>query len=161
MAYCWGRNNYGQMGRGSTSDIESTPTQVPLVPLSQIVAGGNHTCALTSDGTPYCWGRNADYELGDGTKTYRYSPTPVVAGEGYPFGSFGILTAGAFHTCGLTPEGVAWCWGDNVDWQIGDGTYDDRSNPVPVQGGHLFGRPAPTPVSGRGNGAGSGPDSPP
>jgi alpha-tubulin suppressor-like RCC1 family protein len=81
--YCWGRNSYGQLGDGSTSD-SSVPVAVDTggalagKTLTQVSAGMWHTCALDAAGAPYCWGRNASGELGD--DSYSPSAVPVLVG---------------------------------------------------------------------------------
>ena len=42
------------------------------------------------------------------------------------------------HLCGVTPDGEAWCWGDNTMGQLGDGTDQPRTAPVRVTGGLRF-----------------------
>jgi alpha-tubulin suppressor-like RCC1 family protein len=43
-----------------------------------------------------------------------------------------------FHTCGVTTDNVAYCWGDNRDGALGNGTTNDSPTPVPVAGGLFF-----------------------
>lgn len=125
---------------------------------SRIVAVGTgrmFSCALVEDarlnardqGSVYCWGANQHGQVGDGTVTDRAVPTRVVfagvfggsAADANPSRRASeLLVVGDEHACALTPEGAAWCWGDNLNGQIGDGTYTDRSTPVQVQGGHKF-----------------------
>jgi alpha-tubulin suppressor-like RCC1 family protein len=83
----------------------------------QVVAGDQHACALTADGTAYCWGYNRQGQLGDGTNTDRKVPTPVSGTT-----KFTRLAAGRYFTCGLTSAGATWCWGDNSSGQLGNGT---------------------------------------
>ncbi|MEO5842455.1 MAG: RCC1 repeat-containing protein, partial [Acidimicrobiales bacterium] len=82
----------------------------------QVVAGDQHVCALTSDGSAYCWGYNGMGQLGDGTTTDRKVPTPVSGTT-----KFTRLAAGRYFTCGLTSAGATWCWGDNSSGQLGNG----------------------------------------
>ncbi len=126
-AVCWGLNQDGQLGDGSTTS-RSTPAAVAGGhSFAAITAGLRHTCALATDGAAWCWGDNTLGELGDGTNTA--SPTPVaVAGEL----AFASLKAGELSTCGVTSDGAAWCWGDNEYGQLGDGSFASSNVPVKV-----------------------------
>lgn len=74
--YCWGRNDLGQLGIGTTGADQSVPQQIPdLKNVIELVAGGSHTCARTSSGDVWCWGSNASGQLGDGSHSNR--PKPV------------------------------------------------------------------------------------
>ncbi|MFN5933617.1 MAG: RCC1 domain-containing protein, partial [Roseiflexaceae bacterium] len=57
-AYCWGRNYEGQVGNGTVGsagfEIPTAVTMPAGAAFTQISAGGNHTCALTSSGSAYC-----------------------------------------------------------------------------------------------------------
>ena len=148
--YCWGlglRNRLGAPGadrcgytaQGSDTvwmTCAPTPIAVPgVAPFRAIYAGGNHTCALTAAGAAYCWGNDRWGQVGDGggVTGYGLPPSPVAGGR-----NFVSLTAGQIHTCGLTPEGTAYCWGYNNDGELGDGTYANRDAPVAVAGGLTF-----------------------
>jgi alpha-tubulin suppressor-like RCC1 family protein len=130
---CWGLNAEGQLGEGGT--VSYSAAAIPVTGLSSgfigVAAGGNHSCALRSDGEVWCWGANIWGELGDGSFEQRNTPVQAV---GVPAG-ISALSSGAFHTCALTASGAVWCWGDDSHGQLGDG---DAS----------FGGPAPVPVTG-------------
>jgi alpha-tubulin suppressor-like RCC1 family protein len=128
-ASCWGRNNYGQLGDGTTTD-RSAPVQVSGLTsgITQTAAGYYHTCALTDTGSVWCWGENVYGQLGDGTTTDRSTPVQV---SGLTSRIIQIAT-GYLHTCALTDTGSVWCWGHNNSHELGDGTYTDRTIPVQV-----------------------------
>lgn len=125
---CWGRNNYGQVGNGTTTD-QKVPVDV-AASVTAIAAGWGHTCAVTAAGDVKCWGWNGLGQLGDGTTTS--SPTPVAV-NGLA-GKASAITTGYYHTCALTETGGAKCWGDNYYGQLGDGTTTKRPTPVDVSG---------------------------
>ena len=130
-AQCWGRNLYGRLGNGTTTD-----SQVPVAVtglssgVAAIGAGGVHTCALTTAGGAQCWGWNLYGELGDNSTTD--SPVPVAV-SGLGSGVMAI-TAGYGHTCALTTAGGAQCWGWNPYGQLGNNSTTNSSVPVAVSG---------------------------
>jgi alpha-tubulin suppressor-like RCC1 family protein len=75
--WCWGRNEFGQLGDGTTVD-KNTPTQVGTgTNWGSIFAGFDHTCGIKTDGTLWCWGHNNYGQLGDGTTVDKNTPTQV------------------------------------------------------------------------------------
>ena len=133
-AYCWGVNEYGGLGDGTTTD-RLTPVPVAGgISFTSVTVGFRHTCGLTVEGSSYCWGLGHTGQLGDGTTNDRWTPTRVAGGV-----SLTSLSTGGFHTCGLTAEGAAYCWGSNLYGQLGDGTAPiQREAPVAVAGGLSF-----------------------
>lgn len=134
VAYCWGLNDVGQLGRPTDHHeplwgvrVEGERT------FRQITAGQRHSCGLATDGTAYCWGDHNQGQLGtdviDTTGGESHKPVPV-AGEL----SFTRISAGFVHTCGVTENGDAYCWGMNPTGALGDGTQTDRPEPVRVAG---------------------------
>lgn len=78
---CWGRNGDGQVGDGTQSRLVTMPTQISIVPVAPafgISTGYGFTCAPFADGVR-CWGANRYGTLGDGTRTRRLIPGPVVS----------------------------------------------------------------------------------
>jgi alpha-tubulin suppressor-like RCC1 family protein len=133
--YCWGSNDYGQLGSGAGGSGATATHPVAVVTevsFVEVSAGGDHTCGLASDGTVYCWGRNDHGQLGDGSTIDRTRPVPVGGNARFSF-----VDAGGSHTCGLTTGNEAYCWGANNASQLGVGGAS-RNIPVPVSGGHRF-----------------------
>jgi alpha-tubulin suppressor-like RCC1 family protein len=132
LAYCWGHNEWGQLGDGTSTDrVAPTPVAGRLT-FSQVLPGAVHTCGTTTAQVAYCWGYNVFGQLGDGTVAKRLTPTRV-AGDL----KFTHVSAGD-HTCGVTTDAKAYCWGDNFRGKLGDGTTTDRHRPTLVAGGLRF-----------------------
>ncbi|MBI5293750.1 MAG: RCC1 repeat-containing protein, partial [Chloroflexi bacterium] len=135
---CWGKNDYGQSGEGLYGDATMPDFTILLDDLGfgrpanpSIAAGGSppiwgHTCAVTSGGLVYCWGQNASGQLGNGT--FGESTVPVMVQ--LPSWRARQVVAGIDHTCALLENGNVYCWGENQDRQLADGTTTDRSTPV-------------------------------
>jgi alpha-tubulin suppressor-like RCC1 family protein len=133
---CWGRNEYGQLGDGTTVS-KATPVDVTGLTsgVTAISAGGSHTCAVTASGGVKCWGYHGQAILGDGT-TNTHSPTPVdvrVAPGGAALSGVASISASSFHTCAVMSSGGAKCWGTGGLGRLGDGTNTSRSTPVDVR----------------------------
>jgi len=133
VAYCWGSNGYGQIG------IDSTGTTYPAAhavgSYASVVAGGFHTCALTTAGAAFCWGDNAHGQLGNGSLNGN-QPAPVAVQGGPALAS---IVAGYQHTCGLTSGGVAYCWGYDSAGALGNGSSTGSVlAPAAVSGGLTF-----------------------
>ena len=128
---CWGFNNHGQLGDGTTTH-RSTPVAVGGLAAGVVQASGglSHTCAVTAAGALQCWGYNYYGQLGDGTTDDRPSPVTV---SGMSSGVESV-EAGDLHTCAVTSAGAARCWGWNGDGGLGDGTTTNRSTPIAVSG---------------------------
>ena len=128
---CWGFNDQGQLGDGST-DSKFRPTDVYGLSGSVVAisAGNRHTCAITATGGVVCWGQNNYGQLGDGTTTRRTTPVAVSGLSG----SVASVSAGSGNTCVVTSAGAAMCWGYNYYGQLGNGTTTNQSTPTLVSG---------------------------
>ena len=98
--------------------------------VTQISAGSNHTCAVTTSGGAKCWGSNSSGQLGNNSGTSSGIPVDVV---GLTSG-VASLTVGGAHTCAVTTSGGAKCWGYNYYGQLGNNSTTNRSAPVDVVG---------------------------
>jgi len=148
--YCWGFNYRGRLGDGIETfghTIDTAPaSSVPLEVVNSadggfvngevrsVSAGEGHTCAVTTGDTVYCWGLNSFDQLGIG---YGFGssgvPVKVVNGsEGFVNGSVESVSAGFTHTCAVTNDGYAYCWGARGSGRLGDGNDEDYSS-VPVK----------------------------
>jgi len=126
---CWGWNEYGQLGDGTTTTRLTKVNVSGLASgVSAITARWGHTCALTAEGGVKCWGWNNQGQLGDGTTDNRHTPVNV---SGLSSGVSDIA-AGKIHTCARTAEGGVKCWGSNLSGQLGDGTWEDHHTPADV-----------------------------
>ena len=145
-AYCWGDNDWGQLGAGFGGVVGSPPASaVPLrvagnLTFRQISAGYEHTCGLTTGGDLYCWGYGVDVRLGSyDPNEYCGSPANNCAHAPRPVAPVGVkfatLSAGDEVSCALSTVGTAYCWG--VD-PLGSYNQSNSLKPLEVTGGHSF-----------------------
>lgn len=131
-AKCWGYGSQFQLGNGTTTSSQSTPTSVTGLTsaMSSVDAGANHACAVTDAGAAKCWGQNGAGQLGNGTTTNASTPVNV---SGL---SSGVATIGAseFNSCALLNNGTVKCWGVNSEGELGNGNNTNSSTPVTVSG---------------------------
>jgi hypothetical protein len=130
--WCWGYNwQGGNMGPGiGAYTWTMTPVQIPGLlgygPVTDVSAGANHVCAVTSAGYLFCWGDNSMGQFGIGT-TGTYNPTPVLIRM-----SISAVTAGNTFTCALDSFGNVMCAGLNDQGQLGNGTQGNSSSFVQI-----------------------------
>lgn len=136
--WCWGESSDGDLGVGMPASAQ-TPAQVTALgsEVAEVQVGSRHTCARKLDGTLWCWGQTDFGALGLGT-------TAGDAGFGGEHGQAlplqvtalgnGVaeIAAGGYHTCARKTDGTVWCWGNNANGELGDGTTEMKLSPVQV-----------------------------
>ncbi len=136
-AYCWGANNYGQLGINSTAS-SSFPVAVYTTgylygkTIKQISAGSRTTCVVTSDGQAYCWGRGDSGQLGRGSTSHSNVPVPVNTGGALYGKTIKYISAADRHVCAIASNNRAYCWGNNYNGQLGRGSNASSNVPVAV-----------------------------
>lgn len=119
FTWCWG----GRYGPSTDPQYRMAPALLKGAPLFRALAGGNrHACGVTEGGEAWCWGSNRFGQLAQppqGLDDDRPSPQRVPADA-----RFVSIAGGSVHTCALTADGQAWCWGRNDKGQLGIGTAE-------------------------------------
>ncbi|PRQ10155.1 RCC1 domain-containing protein [Enhygromyxa salina] len=146
---CWGYNNHGQLGTGTTTNIgDDEPASVGglvyLGPngISLVAAGRSHTCAVTGADDLFCWGLNNNGRLGYGNIDNLGDDEPPNSNgavDVYPpslpgNASIVQLALGDGHTCVLFSTGDVLCWGGGARGQLGQGNtqnWGDGLNEAP------------------------------
>ncbi len=139
-AYCWGADGNGQLGNSST-----TQSLVPVaVTTSGVLAGktltqlaadenGMYTCALDSAGAAYCWGAASFGQLGNGgVASLPGVPVAVVASGVLAGKALTQIATGSGSSCALSSTGAAYCWGQGVNGELGNGSTANSTVPVAV-----------------------------
>lgn len=143
--YTWGRNNYGQLGSGTSTGDLTNPTITKLSTISQVVSIGfnqNNSLAITEDGSVWTWGANSSGQLGMGNtgdvQAAAADPGPRNPPRKVPGISGAVMgTYGYDHAVVLKSDGSVVTFGSNSVGQLGNGsggagTYS--ANPVAVTG---------------------------
>lgn len=140
-AYCWGDNQFGQLGNG-TATSSNVPVAVSMpqgVTFAEISVGQGHVCALTPAGLGYCWGYGGHGELGNGSippsPYYLTAPTATLMPSGKVYRS---ISAGNRYTCAVTTDNQAFCWGTNGNGQLGTNDTTSANSAVAVLGALSF-----------------------
>jgi alpha-tubulin suppressor-like RCC1 family protein len=123
--WCWGRNDYGQQGRGfiSKADVFIPPSANGITDAVRVAAGAFHTCVVKRTGELACFGA----PLGAALQGGQASPITVVG-----LSDVTMAAGGAGFFCALTNNGDVGCWGDNAHGELGDGTTTSRASPAKV-----------------------------
>ncbi len=126
---CWGLNASGQVGNDTYVDQYQPVYVKNLTGVINLTAGSLHTCALTSENEIWCWGENGSGQLGNGTTVDSSIPVKVADFQQ----TVVDFTAGEDFTCAKLINNEVWCWGENSNGQLNDGTNVDRSKAVQAQ----------------------------
>ena len=128
--HVWGNNEAGQLGLGDTTD-KNSPTRVSTG-WKTASAGFAHSLALKNDNTLYAWGWNWKGQVGNGksgsTSEKETTPQKISAET-----NWNGIAAGYLHSLVFKNNGEIYAWGDNSDYQLGDGTFMNRSGLTKVK----------------------------
>lgn len=134
--YCWGYNAYMELGNGSRAE-SSSPVAVNVSgalngkTVSSIGVGIYHSCVI-ADLRSYCWGYNAGGQSGWGsTSVWTSAPTGTNAAGLMHNKNVTSLAVGGNHTCAIA-DGKTYCWGQNAEGELGNGTTSGSATPVLV-----------------------------
>ncbi|HEX5077140.1 MAG TPA: hypothetical protein VFW03_28275 [Gemmatimonadaceae bacterium] len=110
-----------------TNRDDDAPNRPPPT-LLRVTRGTEHGCGLSADGRAFCWGSNRLGQLGDGVDSPNAKTEAVAVATAQ---TFVAISAGANHTCALTREGVAYCWGLNFTGELGQVIVPDKCDGFP------------------------------
>lgn len=129
-AYCWGSNEFGQLGSSGAGASSATPVVVDGGHVFRAISvGWHHTCAVTENNSGYCWGANDSGQIGNSQIAVSVqSPDSVEADI-----NFQAIQAGRYHTCATSGD-IGFCWGGNDFGQVGNGTQTTTPTPGRVTG---------------------------
>ncbi len=124
QVYAWGKNNYGQLGTGSST--ATAPVAVPgLTNAIQVAAGMDHSLALLNNGALYAWGWNQYGQVGNNTTSNVSSPQIILR-------DVIAIAAGANFSLAVKQDGTVWSWGANSSGQLGTGNTTASKEPIAV-----------------------------
>jgi alpha-tubulin suppressor-like RCC1 family protein len=133
---CWGDDTYGQLGNGSSTGAQLSPTQelTSATDWAQVSVSPGHSCAIKTNGTAWCWGSDYNGALGNGPTLTdnQFSPTQeATLATSWAQISVKNELGGTRHSCAVRTDGTLWCWGTDGNGQLGNGaTTGDQDTPV-------------------------------
>jgi hypothetical protein len=135
---CWGNNNQGQLGNGTTTSSLTPVTVSGLNNATAITAcdGSSVTtvCTATTAGGAVCWGNNTSGQIGNGTTTTSLVPAAVTGLTGAVQTAVGGgAGTGQASACSLLSTGTIVCWGSNSFGALGNNSLTSSTSPVTVQ----------------------------
>lgn len=135
--YCWGRNNRGMLGIGSTTDQAYPQVVMSGTTFVDVAVNELDTCAIETGGKVYCWGYNGDGQIGDGSTTSSTSPVEISLGEA-PSNNFTQISGSSGGVCAVHTSQAIYCWGDLGYGLLGDssgGAGTDQLDPAEISMG--------------------------
>lgn len=123
--YCWGGNEFGQVGNGSTED-QSTPVKV-LGNVTSVSLGSGFSAAITRSGELYCWGNWIYGQVGNGRMQNQLTPVKILE-------NITSVALGWHHCAAVTAAGDLYCWGENRYGQVGNNSTEDQFTPLKIMG---------------------------
>lgn len=135
--YCWGSNFNGQLG-GTTpvgaGQLEKVPTKVNDMNWLYVKAGEAHTCGITDGSDLYCWGYNFYGQIGNGENgSGQEESAPVLVSASYSY-----VSTGRNHTCAIKSDDKLYCWGWNLNGQLGSNDNNNYDYPLNIQSTYFW-----------------------
>jgi len=128
--WAWGRNDFGQLGDGTTTNINAPVKIGDDNDWASVSAGDYHSLAIKEDGTLWAWGWNDEGRLGNPQITPPASYSPVQIGTDT---NWVYVSAGSEHSLAIKTDGTLWAWGSNIRGQIGNNSTSGNPIDSPFQ----------------------------
>ena len=118
--WCWGKNGYGQLGRGSLRSSSVAVQALGLTGTTQLSVGESNACAVLSDSTAKCWGKNSSYQLGNNSRANSNQPVNIKETSSTSLGNIAQVSVGDIaHICAKMNDKTLRCWGGRYRGRLG------------------------------------------